>query len=69
MNITLNHNPEIIATQSDSITISELLKIKSFTYKQLIVKVNNVLILNENYSTTSIKGGDNVMVIHLMTGG
>ncbi len=69
MNIILNHNPETIETQSDSITISELLKIKSFTYKQLIVKVNDVLILNENYSTTSIKGGDNVMVIHLMTGG
>ena len=69
MNIILNHNPEIIETHSDSITISELLKIKSFTYKQLIVKVNDVLILNENYSTTSIKGGDNVMVIHLMTGG
>ena len=69
MNIILNHNPENIETQSDSITISELLKIKSFTYKQLIVKVNDVLILNENYSTTSIKGGDNVMVIHLMTGG
>ncbi len=69
MNIILNHNPEIIETQRDSITISELLKIKSFTYKQLIVKVNDVLILNENYSTTSIKGGDNVMVIHLMTGG
>jgi len=65
----LNHNPEIIETQSDSITVSELLKIKSFTYKQLIVKVNDELILNENYSTTSIKGGDNVMVIHLMTGG
>jgi len=69
MNIVLNHNPEIIETQSDSITVSELLKIKSFTYKQLIVKVNDVLILNENYSTASIKGGDNVMVIHLMTGG
>lgn len=69
MNIVLNHNPEIIEAQSDSITVSELLKIKSFTYKQLIVKVNDVLILNENYSTTSIKGGDNVMVIHLMTGG
>ncbi len=69
MNITLNHNPEVIENQSDSITVSELLKIKSFTYKQLIVKVNDVLILNENYSTTTIKGGDNVMVIHLMTGG
>ncbi len=69
MNITLNHNPENIEVQSDSITVSELLKIKSFTYKQLIVKVNDVLILNENYLTTTIKGGDNVMVIHLMTGG
>ena len=69
MNITLNHNPEVIETRNETITVSDLLSMKSFTYKMLIVKVNDVLIVKENYSTTIVKAGDNVMVIHLMTGG
>ncbi|RPH34055.1 MAG: thiamine biosynthesis protein ThiS [Bacteroidales bacterium] len=69
MNITLNHNPEVIETDYDSITVQELLLMRSFTYKMLIVKVNDALVVKENYSTATVKNGDNVMVIHLMTGG
>jgi sulfur carrier protein len=69
MNIILNHNPEVIEISQEALTVSELLKIKSYSYKMLIVKVNDILIVKENYSTTTIKDGDNVMIIHLMTGG
>ncbi len=69
MNIILNNNSEVIESSKETITVSELLLIKSFTYKMLIVKVNDVLIMKENYSTTYVNAGDNVMVIHLMTGG
>lgn len=69
MNIILNNNTEIFDANQESLTVSELMKIKSFSYKMLIVKVNDVLIPKENYSTTVIKEGDNVMIIHLMTGG
>jgi sulfur carrier protein len=69
MNIILNNNPEVIEKNQEILTVSELMKIKSFSYKMLIVKVNDALILKENYSTTAIKDGDNVMIIHLMTGG
>ena len=69
MNIILNHRPDIIETHQTSITITELLKIKSFTYKMLIVKINEALIKKDDYSTATIKDGDNVQVIHLITGG
>lgn len=69
MNLILNHNPEVIETSEQTITVSELLLMKSFTYKMLIVKINDELIMKEHYSTTAVKNGDNVMVIHLMTGG
>ncbi len=69
MNIILNNNPEVIENSKETITVSELLLMKAFTYKMLIVKVNDELILKENYSITNVNAGDNVMVIHLMTGG
>lgn len=69
MNLIINHNPEVLETSQQAITVAELLKIKSFTYKMLIVKVNDTLVLKDDYSTTHVKEGDNVMVIHLMTGG
>ena len=69
MNIILNHRPEIIDTRQSSITVSELLIIKSFTYKMLIVKVNEDLVVKDDYSTATIKDGDNVQVIHLISGG
>lgn len=69
MNLIINHNPEVLETSQQIITVAELLKIKSFTYKMLIVKVNDTLVLKDDYSTTHVKEGDNVMVIHLMTGG
>lgn len=69
MNLIINHNPEVLETSQQVITVAELLKIKSFTYKMLIVKVNDTLVLKDDYSTAHVKEGDNVMVIHLMTGG
>jgi thiamine biosynthesis protein ThiS len=69
MNIVLNHRPESIDTPQSSITVTELLKIKTFSYKMLIVKVNDDLVKKDDYSTATIKDGDNVQVIHLITGG
>ena len=69
MNIVLNHRPESIDTPQSSITVTELLKIKTFSYKMLIVKVNEDLVKKDDYSTATIKDGDNVQVIHLITGG
>lgn len=67
MKIILNNNPETIA--SDHLTVSELLKVKNFTFKMLIIKINGNLVQKGTYETTSINEGDDVTVLHLISGG
>lgn len=69
MRLFLNNRDEDIESTSDIITVSELLKLQKFSYKMLVVRVNDTLIKKDDYSTTTIKDGDKVQVIHLMTGG
>ncbi len=68
MKITLNNQTEEIKGY-DRITIQELLDIKKFTFKSLIVKVNGIVIKKEDYDKTVIYDGDDVAVIHLLAGG
>jgi sulfur carrier protein len=67
MKITLNNNQEVI--DSDNITISELLEVKKFTWKLLIIKVNGKILKRHEYDTVRVNEGDDVSVIHLITGG
>lgn len=67
MEITLNNNLEQF--KEDNLTISDILKIKNFTFKMLIVKINDKLIKKEDYDKTTVNNGDNVAVIHLISGG
>ncbi|HDP75273.1 MAG TPA: sulfur carrier protein ThiS [Bacteroidales bacterium] len=69
MDITLNNLPESIETNKATITVTELLAIKRFTFKMLVVKVNGKLIKKDEYSIATIKDGDDVQVIHLISGG
>lgn len=69
MEIILNNNPDVIETAEDSITVEDLLRIKKFSYKLLVVKINDVLIKKEDYPVSRVVKGDNVQVIHLITGG
>lgn len=68
MEIVINHVSEVIENR-DTITISELLRYKNFTYKMLIIKLNGSLVKREEGDSTVVSPGDNVQVIHLMTGG
>jgi sulfur carrier protein len=68
MNITLNNKPENIEGL-DQVSVTELMKLKNFTYKLLIVRINNKNVPDEERDTTFIKDGDNVMILHLITGG
>lgn len=65
----MNNNPDFIETSKKSITVAELLALKNFSYKLLVVKVNNTLVRKDQYSSATVKDGDNVQVIHLITGG
>lgn len=68
MEIVINHVTEVIENR-ETITISELLDYKSFTYKMLIIKHNGKLVKREEGDSIIVASGDDVQVIHLMTGG
>jgi len=67
MNITLNNRPENI--EIDNITISELLALKNFTFRMLVIKVNGKLIRKNEYSKAKVLEGDNVQILHMISGG
>jgi sulfur carrier protein len=67
MKIWLNNNSEEF--DDEKITISDILEIKKFTFKIIIVKVNEKVIRREDYSETIVRDGDNLLILHLMSGG
>ena len=67
MKIILSNKEEIF--DGDQFTINELLKLKKFTFKMLVIKVNNRLIKKSEYDTALVHNGDDVMVLHLISGG
>jgi len=67
MKIILNNNPETF--EAEKLTISELLKLKNFTFKMLIIKINGSLVKKEAYNTAMVSEGDDVNVLHLISGG
>lgn len=67
MKIVLNNNIEVF--QNDQISINEILKEKNFSFRLILVKLNNSLINKSEFDTTLIKDGDDLKIIHLMSGG
>jgi thiamine biosynthesis protein ThiS len=67
MEITLNNNKETI--QEENITVAELIRIKNFTFKLLVTKVNDQLVKKDERDKVFIKDGDDVVVMHLISGG
>lgn len=67
MKIILNNTPE--SFEADRLTVNELLKVKKFSFKMLIVKINGKLVKKESYDNEVIVEGDNVNVLHLISGG
>ena len=67
MKIILNNNPE--SFPAESMTVTELLAAKNFTFKMLVIKINGRLIPKDDYGTALVREGDDVMVLHLISGG
>jgi len=67
MKIILNNKEEVF--DGDQLTINELLQAKNFTFKMLVIKVNGYLVKKSEQNTTIVKDGDDVMVLHLISGG
>ena len=67
MEIRLNNEP--VTLEEESITLSRLLKVKKYTFRLRIVKINGRLIDRDNYDTEIVSDGDEVQVVYLMSGG
>lgn len=67
MQIIVNDRLEKI--EEDRLTVNGLLKVKNFTFKMLIIKINGKLIEKKDYGSAEIKEGDDVQVLHLISGG
>lgn len=67
MKIILNNRDEEF--DKDSLTVSDMLMLKKYSFRMRIIKINGNLITKENYDTTVIKNGDNVQMLYLMSGG
>jgi sulfur carrier protein len=67
MKIILNNKEEVF--EGDQLTINELLKAKKFTFKMLVIKVNGQMIKKTEYNSAIVQDGDDVMVLHLISGG
>jgi sulfur carrier protein len=67
MKIVLNNRDEEFDRKSMS--VSEMLEIRKFSYRMRIIKINGRLIQKDNYDSEIINEGDNVQMIYLMSGG
>jgi len=67
MNIMLNNRKEEF--DKTSLTVSEMISLKKFSFRMRIIKINGKLILRNDYDTTVIHDGDDVQMIYLMSGG
>jgi len=50
-------------------TIEDILKLKKYTWKKIIVKINGQHVEEEDYKTTVVNDGDDVQMLHLLAGG
>ena len=67
MIISLNNRPEEFDVYE--LSIAEIIQRKSFHFKLLVVKLNGALIDKRDYASTFVREGDELMIIHLVSGG
>ncbi len=68
MKIRLNNRDEDIPGR-DSMSVTELLEYKQFSFKFLVVRINGKTIKPGDFDSSLIADGDQVQVIHLISGG
>ena len=67
MKILLNNRKETF--EGERITISDILRIKNFTFPRIIVRLNDQLIKKPEYTDTYVRDNDILNIIHLISGG
>ncbi len=53
----------------EGMTVRSLLNDKKYTFRMIIVKINGKVIKKDQYDTHLINNADNVLVIHMISGG
>jgi thiamine biosynthesis protein ThiS len=64
--ITVNGSPH---DHTPGMTVADVLRIKNFIFRMLVVQVNGTLVKRADYATTTVPDGADVQVIHLISGG
>jgi len=67
MRILLNNKFEDF--EDESISVGELIRIKNFTFRMLVTKINDKLVKKEEREESFVKDGDEVVVLHMISGG
>lgn len=67
MRITLNNIEEEF--DKSQMTIDEIIKVKNYTFKLLVTKLNGKVVKTEERDSTPVKDGDELHIIHLISGG
>lgn len=67
MEIILNNRKETI--EGGPMTVNELIKVRNFTFRMLVTKVNGQLVRVEDRDNVMVNDGDKVDVLHLISGG
>ena len=67
MKIMLNNRIEIF--EGDTFSVSQIMDIKSFKFRMLVVRLNDLLVKKDEYQSTMVKDGDDLKIIHLVSGG
>ncbi len=67
MKIILNNSEEFV--DQERLTISDLMTMKNYNFKMMVVKINGELVKRNEYGDTLINDGDDVMVLQLVSGG
>jgi thiamine biosynthesis protein ThiS len=64
--ITVNSEP---LAHAPGMTVADILRIKNFIFRMLVVQVNGKIIRRPDYAATTVPDGADVQVIHLISGG
>jgi len=67
MKIKLNNREEIF--DNEELSIEDLIKAKNFTFKLLVTKINGKLVRKEERSSAIVREGDDVAILHMISGG
>lgn len=67
MRIVLNNTVEDF--EGEKLTVDQIMKIKNFTFKMLVVKLNGAVVYKDKFDSTVVIDGDDLTILHLISGG